>query len=462
MQIKEKKETWGMRFYRLEEADKSYLAEAIFVTKKPRSRVILDVIKQLEKRIKEQRINHPAYINYLGIEQVGGDYCLLREDDQLLTPLMVYLQQEQPPLERIVDWVLTIGEIAREAEEQKLNWPGFNLRTLWVDKSGMIRLADPGVTGLIEQYRGESTGFLPEELFLPVEIFQKRKWDERGRIYSLGIIFYYLLTGKPPFTDGEKADLIDEIMHSRPVEPAYLNHKISPALNKFIIGLIAREREERPQSWNDFLKKLKKLKDKELLKASKEEEEKFAAKAGKVIKASRRKKGLRSFLRKRWKVLASSLLAVVLIVLLTLMGGTPSEVTEDTTPLQVVELFYRAIDQKDVVLLGDTTILDLKRLERMVTETHVIEKMQSAYSPDKDAAESLFGIKELKITLLEDKPQPIFQAEYIFYLNAPEEKQEMKMTDIIKLGNVEGCWRIVELKGSIEKLIQGKIEELTD
>jgi hypothetical protein len=465
MEIIEKIELPGYRYYHLKETDKSYLAEAIFVNRKPRSRVMIDLVKKIEKRVEENKLDHHAYINYLGINKIEEEYCLLRDDEQILTPLVDYLANEEPSLERIVDWCYTLAEIGKQA-----SWSGFNLQSLWIDQKGRIRLHDPEIARLLSGYRGDVSKFLPEEVFMPPEMFRKKVWDETGSIYSLGIVLYYLITGRSPFTVKDKSDLIDEIINTTPVEPGYINHHISIELSNLIMDMLNKKREERIHSWAELLKRLTNLIDDGKIKASQKEQERYKAKAAGVIKTRSRKIKLRSFFRRRWKVLTGLLVAILVVVLLGLTGGTPPSVTKDTPPLQVVEFFYQAINDKDVILLDETTIVDLKRLERMVSETYVIEKMRSVYSVDSQIGDSvqetdnssLFGIKGLEIKETRERPQPVFTAEYIFYLNEIEEDteklktRELEMKDTIILGNVEGIWQIVELDGSIEKMIQGE------
>ena len=70
-----------------------------------------------------------------------------------------------------------------------------------------------------------------------------------------------------------------------------------------------------------------------------------------------------------------------------------------------MEYFYLAIDRKNTALLDETTVVDLKRLDRMVASIHVLESMRNAYDfSGEGQEEGVFGIRDLRIKKLDDYP----------------------------------------------------------
>ncbi|MFW5991801.1 MAG: protein kinase domain-containing protein [Halanaerobiaceae bacterium] len=461
----------------LEDNNQRLIAEELFSDRKPRSRLIADILKAIEEIITERqkKINHSAYIKYADIRQIEGEYCLLRKGEKIYTPLASYIQGEEGGLDDIIDWMISLAEIACEAEKKDVKWEAITLQSLWIDPDGNLKFLDPDIVKLVRTYR-PAEGLQPLEMYQPPELFQDKAWDMKARIYSAGIIFYYLVTGEKPFISSDKSDLVDEIMNSRPLEPVYINHNLSGELNQFIIKLINGDPDRRIIDWEEFIDGLKEIKKENLIYTSEEEREQFAVEADRKIKSLKRRKGLRIFWRKRGKIIAISLAVIAVFVVITLFSGSDPYITENTSPGQVVEYFYRAIDEQNISLLDETNNMDLKRLDNMVMETHVIKSMRQAYSTGGDEQEAeeqqVFGVKDIQFKESTNTVEPTYRANYRFFYHETKEngenddddieiiRHEVEMEDILKLDKIEGKWQIVEIEGTLEYLIEGRTSEL--
>jgi predicted ATPase/DNA-binding CsgD family transcriptional regulator len=100
----------------------------------------------------------------------------------------------------------------------------------------------------LHYYSPEQTGLL------------KRAVDHRSDLYSLGIIFYELLTGAPPFQEKEPSKLIHQHLAREPQEPSKLNPEIPHILERIVLKLLRKEPDDRYQSVDGFLKDLEQYK----------------------------------------------------------------------------------------------------------------------------------------------------------------------------------------------------------
>ncbi|HLV08701.1 MAG TPA: hypothetical protein VKY40_00675, partial [Halanaerobiales bacterium] len=347
--------------------------------------------------------------------------------------------------------------------------------TLAVDREGNLLVFDPDIIGRIEQYQKTTANYPAKEVYYPPEYYKKELLDRKSSLYSAGVVFYYLLTGKWPYSSSDKADLIDEILNTKPVEPRYLNLKISNELNTFILMLLQKDRKNRLKDWTEFLETFQRMKDNKQLKALQDQTDKRRKMADKMLRTARRKRGFRVFWRKYWKPIAIIAVVIVLFLSMGLLDGTDSIVTEETSPEEVVSLFYKGIEDKMIQNLDESCLVDLKNLENMVMQTYVIERMRMAYNvTDSDESSSVFGLEELIIDREDNKERPVFSASYYFYIYQPEEmeenmelsemeelkKDEFFMEDIIKLERIDNKWQITEIEGDIKYLIEGNVEEL--
>lgn len=75
-----------------------------------------------------------------------------------------------------------------------------------------------------------------------------RRVDHRSDLYSLGIVFYEMLTGTLPFTSNDKMELVHAHLAMPPIPPEEINSRIPPILSKIILKLLAKNVEYRYQS----------------------------------------------------------------------------------------------------------------------------------------------------------------------------------------------------------------------
>ena len=109
--------------------------------------------------------------------------------------------------------------------------------------------------------------------------------DERADIYSLGAVFYEMLTGQPPFIGLSVAETIAR--HILDVPPSFPDHlQIPPALEEVIMRALAKQPENRFETVGELANALR---------------------AGiQPVKAPPRRRGLA-----RWAVAFRSFLAVI-------------------------------------------------------------------------------------------------------------------------------------------------------
>ena len=80
----------------------------------------------------------------------------------------------------------------------------------------------------------------------PEQIRNSAAVDGRADLYSLGVIFYRMLSGRRPFY-GERDELLEAHLHQPPPPPSEFTH-VSPALEQVVLRMLAKESDARYQS----------------------------------------------------------------------------------------------------------------------------------------------------------------------------------------------------------------------
>jgi serine/threonine protein kinase len=105
-----------------------------------------------------------------------------------------------------------------------------------IGSDGHIRLADFGLAKEKLKPSELSTTFCGSIAYLPPEIVAKTGHNKSVDWYLLGEILYEMVVGTPPFYDGSKERLFDNILHKEVEFPA----SMSDSLRELIAGLLER------------------------------------------------------------------------------------------------------------------------------------------------------------------------------------------------------------------------------
>jgi serine/threonine protein kinase len=71
-------------------------------------------------------------------------------------------------------------------------------------------------------------------------------------IYALGIVMYYLLTGKLPFAGANTMSVIYQIVNTEPERPSAHRPDLSPDLDAIVMKAIAKDPAKRYATWDEF------------------------------------------------------------------------------------------------------------------------------------------------------------------------------------------------------------------
>lgn len=116
-------------------------------------------------------------------------------------------------------------------------------QNIMVTREGAIRVMDFGIAANLKETQARTTG-LPVSLsihYASPEQINGGKPEPSMDLYSLGCIFYEMLSGNPPFIQGD-------ILHQQLTRTPDALPGVSPALNDVILACLHKNPEQRPRS----------------------------------------------------------------------------------------------------------------------------------------------------------------------------------------------------------------------
>jgi len=167
-------------------------------------------------------------------------------------PLKEYIQDARFDLEKFLRISIAITRILKDLHQAGFSHLRINSNNiLYNAKSGAIEIIDFSLSakGLLRRYLNfkdcehELSYIAPEQTGRLNQVV-----DHRTDLYSLGIVFYEMLTGKLPFSNSDSAMLVHMHLVQIPVPAIYVNKNIPLVISQIIDKLLCKNPEERYQT----------------------------------------------------------------------------------------------------------------------------------------------------------------------------------------------------------------------
>jgi serine/threonine-protein kinase len=135
------------------------------------------------------------------------------------------------------------------AHEQRIIHRDIKPENILLDDSGRVKLTDFGIAKMLDSEVDNGTqlsgGSIGTPRYMSPEQVRGGALDERSDLFSVGVLLYELLTGKPPFDGGSAIAIATAILHDEPVPPSMAEADVSPALDPVLGRALAKVAHER-------------------------------------------------------------------------------------------------------------------------------------------------------------------------------------------------------------------------
>jgi tRNA A-37 threonylcarbamoyl transferase component Bud32/outer membrane protein assembly factor BamB len=167
-------------------------------------------------------------------------------------------------VDEVVGVVASVAMALACAEESGIVHRDVKPGNIMIDSHGVVKVTDFGLAKAVKLIDSDITqaGFIVgTPTYMSPEQAEGGAVDHRSDIYSLGVVFYELLCGKPPFVSEDPATLIYQHVHKPAEPPRGLREGIPEDVEKACLKCLAKKPAERYQNAAELLADLVKIQE---------------------------------------------------------------------------------------------------------------------------------------------------------------------------------------------------------
>jgi serine/threonine protein kinase/tetratricopeptide (TPR) repeat protein len=232
--------------------------------------------QRMQRFVQEARsasaLNHPNILTIYEVGKTEGVHFIATEfiDGENLRD---HFQHTHIKLGDLLDIATQISSALGKAHNSGIIHRDIKPENIMVTRDGYVKVLDFGLSKLTEQPTTTDLDAPTQALidtepgkvmgttrYMSPEQARGLRIDPRSDIWSLGVVLYEALTGRPPFEGTTNTDLIVSILEREPAPIARFNPDVPHQFDRIIRKTLAKDPEERYQVIKDLQIDLKNLK----------------------------------------------------------------------------------------------------------------------------------------------------------------------------------------------------------
>ncbi len=209
-------------------------------------------------------LSHPCLVHVIDCDKQNGQMFIAMEFVEGMTLTEVMQQHGRLPLPLVLYWIHQTAAGLEYIHGKKVVHRDIKSQNVMVDSEGAVKIVDLGLAKLHGE--GDSgmtmTGACmgSPHYMSPEQIEDSKSVDHRTDLYSLGIVMYELLVGKPPFSGKTSASAV-MMAHIKDPIPSVKEScpEFAGALDALIARLTAKRPADRMPSAGELVQELQPL-----------------------------------------------------------------------------------------------------------------------------------------------------------------------------------------------------------
>ncbi len=183
-------------------------------------------------------LDHPNIVGIMTAERVEDTFFIVMEYIKGESLEAVIDREKSLDLPRALTYVVHILKGVQHAHEAQILHRDLRPANVLISESGAVKVADFGTSRFLE--RSHATTVIGSPPYMAPEAFQGRA-VLASDIYSVGVMFYQMLTGMLPYFSPNPAQIEKLIAQGRCTPPRLKNNQIPREISDIVMKALAPE-----------------------------------------------------------------------------------------------------------------------------------------------------------------------------------------------------------------------------
>jgi hypothetical protein len=214
----------------------------------------------LEESEATKVLSHPNLTTVFDAQEIDRQFCAAMEYIQGNSVATMLARKEGFSIWDLLDIGRQVYSGLDHAHSHNIFHHSLEPSKIMCGWDGMVRVLGYGMSS-VGKFTLQMEGIPSILHYFSPEQVRGEEIDARSNIFSLGAMFYEMVTDRKAFDREDSESLRESIAESTPVPPMHLNPKLHPQLSDLIMKALAKDPSERYQNGKELLEDLEKCKE---------------------------------------------------------------------------------------------------------------------------------------------------------------------------------------------------------